>query len=199
MYSYAGTTDVQTASIVFFENNIFVTCGFAPGSNATGCVVQLELANDEMDVLLVPRSGISTTQCLQTPNQRDAYVNLTIIDMEDSDTVPFVVTQPTLLDDANSYTEMTGCTIPEPEEPLGAGAIVGIVFAALIVASVVVVVAVLLLVYRVQTGHWFKLREKDEEKLTVHFEKQLLVGDVKTKKKSKVKCWLYTYIIYHHQ
>ena len=190
MFCCTGTTDVQTAAIVFFQTNIFVTCVFALESDAVGCVLQLELANGEVDAFPVARSGVTTTQCLQSPNQRDAYVNLTVFDLEDGEdmgTVPFVVTQPTLLDDADSYTEMTGCGIPEPAEALSAGAIIGIVFAALIVASVLLVVAVLLLVYRVETGYWFKLREKDEEKLTVHFEKELLMGDVKPKKKSKVK------------
>lgn len=155
-----------------------------------GCVILLQLSIGADD-FFVPRSGANTTQCIQTLNQRDAYVNLTASDWEaneETGTVPFIITQPSVVEDAQTYTEMTGCDIPEPSAVLNAGAIAGIVIAVLLAGAVVLVVVILLLVYRVRTGQWFKLREKDEEKLTVHFEKELLMGNVKPKKKSKVKC-----------
>lgn len=154
-----------------------------------GCVIQLQLANSS-ESFTVLRSGPTGSECIQAQNQRDAYVNLTASDFEangDVGTQPFLIVQPTVLENAGTYSRMTGCVIPEPESALSAGAIAGIVIAVLIVGAVVVLVVVLLLVYRVRTGHWFKLREKDDEKLTVHFEKELLMGEVKPKKKSKVR------------
>ena len=66
------------------------------------------------------------------------------------------------------------------------GAIAGIVIAVLVVGAAVVTVVVLLLVYRVKTGHWFRLESGDEH-MTANFEKTLLVDDSKLKAKKKSK------------
>jgi hypothetical protein len=167
-----------------------------------GCVLLLQLpTNPEM--FFVPRSGDTVTMCVLTENQPDAYLNITVVDRElngSDGTVPFIILDPLVLETAELYTLMTGCDIivPELTSTLSAGAIVGIVFAALIVGAVILVVIILLLVYRIRTGHWFKLREKDEEKLTVHFEKELLMGDIKPKKKSKVVIIVTTSHALHH-
>ena len=41
------TTDVQTASVLFFETFVFINCTFASGSLALGCAVTLELVEGE--------------------------------------------------------------------------------------------------------------------------------------------------------
>ena len=194
--STAGTTDVQAAQIVLFETNVFITCTFALGTNARGCVVTLLLLNSS-ESFYISQSGQSGSHCNQTMNQGDAYVNFTAVDIESNGDrgtgVLYVL--PQIIEDVGAYTGMTGCVIPEPEtaqpppqpEPaLTPGAIAGIVIAVVIVGAVVLVVIILLLVYRVRTGHWFKLREKDDANLILHFEKELLVGDEKPKKKAKV-------------
>ena len=186
----SGTTDVQTARIIFFQNNIYVTCTFASNSNARGCRFKFVLANqNEVEPFFISRSSSTVSQCNVTMNQRRAYVNFTVTDVEangTNGTRPIVLDNRTDIDSLNSaaeYFSVTGCTIPEPESPLSAGAIAGIVIAALILAAMVVCVVVVIVVYRVKTGEWFKLREKDEDKLTVLFEKELLMGNTKPKRK----------------
>ena len=61
--------------------------------------------------------------------------------------------------------------------------------AALLLVLGALLVLTLLIVYRVRTGQWFKIKvDDDDELLTVHFEKKLLMGDLKPPKtKSKVQ------------
>lgn len=186
-----GTTDVQTATILHFENNIFVTCTFASNSDASGCSVQLMLVSGtEFFSLTRPGSSVSVSSCSQTRNQLSAYINRTARDIEADGSMGtgVILLQPSdiiEIDDVNSYTGQTGCSVPVPGTTLGAGAIAGIVIAVLIIGVVVLGVIVIVVVYRIRTGQWFKLREKDDEGITVHFEKELLMGDMKPKKKSK--------------
>ena len=192
---FVGTTDLQVASVIFFENNIFVTCTFASDSIALGCAIQLVLVNaTEPEQLLVLQSGTNVSQCNQTMNQRDAYVSILAGDYEDNGelgTEPLLL-EPLVLTDADSYMSWTGCDIPQPvPDPgpaLSSGAIAGIVIGFVIaVGAVVLGLVVVVLVYRVKTGHWFKFKEMgDDQKLTLHFEKELLMGNVKPKRKSKV-------------
>ena len=59
------------------------------------------------------------------------------------------------------------------------GAIAGIVLAiiACVIIAVAIAIVVAILVYKLRTGKWFKLRHKDEDKLTVDFEKSWLMDD----------------------
>lgn len=171
-----------------------MTCSFASESSSQGCVILLQLSSST-ELLYVARSGRNGSQCNQTENQADAYVNITASDWEANGNVGSgaYLLQPTLVDDEGVYFTLTGCMLPQPPDPitvstLSGGAIAGIVIAAVVVGAAVLVVAVLLLVYRVRTGHWFKLREKDDDKFTVHFEKELLMGEAKPKKRYKVRC-----------
>ena len=69
------------------------------------------------------------------------------------------------------------CNYNPPPPP---GAIAGIVLAiiAFVVIAVAIAIIVAILVYKLRTGKWFKLRHKDEEKLTVDFEKEWLMDPV---------------------
>lgn len=113
-----GTTDTQNASIVFFENNVFFTCGFASNSDARGCVFVLTLVNGTETFTLVRANSIAT-QCNQTMNQLDAaFVNLTVRDVEADDSpgqtaLPVLPQELTELMDAVTYTSQTNCAIPE--------------------------------------------------------------------------------------
>lgn len=137
------------------------------------------------ETFFIPKSTSPPTQCNQTMNQADAFVSLIAVDRNAdgslSSQAPIVV-QPTVIDDVDTYTSMTGCSIPEPSSPLSGGAIAGIVIAVLIVGAVVLGVVAIVVVYRIRTGHWFELRERDDERLTVHFEKELLMGETKKRK-----------------
>lgn len=77
------TTDVQTASILFFETFVSLNCTFASGSMALGCVVTLELGEvGEQEgregegrerFWLQRQSGSSmVSQCNTTDNSRSA-------------------------------------------------------------------------------------------------------------------------------
>ena len=186
-----GTTDVQQAGIIFFENNIFLNCTFASNSDARGCEFQLELVNrTDTFFLSQPQSESGASQCNQTMNQADAYVRLVAVDREADGTSSMalpIMLEPLVIENADKYMSLTGCSIPEPRSPLSGGAIAGIVIAVLVVGAVVLGVVVVVVVYRIRTGHWFKLKEKDDEKLTVDFEKSLLMGEPKPRKKSKVQ------------
>ena len=85
------TTDVQTASALFFETFVFLNCTFGSGSLARGCVFTLQLEEEEgeqgeieggsegegeevgREVFWVRRengSAVSSSQCNRTENSR---------------------------------------------------------------------------------------------------------------------------------
>lgn len=190
---YIGTVDLQAASITFFENNIFVTCTFASDSTASGCAIQLVLVNTTEVFVVFQSVTNNVSLCNQTMNQRDAYISISAGDFENNGDLgtELILLEPLVLTDADSYTSWTGCDIPQPvtlSTGAIAGIVAGVVIAVLIVGAVVLALVVVVLVYRVRTGHWFKFTEMDDDqKLTVHFEKELLMGNVKLpRKKSKV-------------
>ena len=80
------TTDVQTASILFFETFVFIDCTFGSGSLARGCVVTLELGEgegegEEREVFWLERESGSTvaSQCNRTQNSRSVRPPVYII------------------------------------------------------------------------------------------------------------------------
>ena len=84
-----------------------------------------------------------------------------------------------------SYTILYFATLKAYPCSFCVGAIAAIVIAIFIFGVVVVCVVLVVVVYRIKTGEWFKLREKDDDKLTVLFEKELLMGNLRTKTKKK--------------
>ena len=192
---FVGTTDVQTASIVFFETNIYMSCTFASNSNARGCLFQLQLFDqNEVEVFSLPRSSSAVSQCAQVMNQPAAYETIMVSEEEASGNITTVVVlEPTVLENNETFVSLTGCTLPEPPtslsppSSLSAGAIAGIVIAALIIGAAILSVVIVLLVYRVKTGHWFKLRDEEDE-VTMDIEKELFMREGKLKRKlSKVQ------------
>ena len=63
------------------------------------------------------------------------------------------------------------------------GAIAGIVLAilAFVVIAIAIALTVGVVVYKIKTGEWFKLKHKDDEKITVDFEKGLLMDEEQQK------------------
>ncbi len=121
--SLLGTTDTQIANITLFENNIFMNCVFATNSNALGCVFQLNVTNGTESFFL-PRSSSMTSQCNQTMNQPDAYEFPLFANDREADGgigTSAIMVEHVILEDAQSYTSNTGCTIPPPESRLSAG------------------------------------------------------------------------------
>ena len=110
---FSGTTDVQSAHIVFFENNIYISCTFASDSNAEGCMFQLTLSNGA-ETFDLPRSSSNVSRCTQTRNQPDAFIELTVSDRERDGMIGMQSIVPSILIlNRTSYTTLTGCSIPE--------------------------------------------------------------------------------------
>ena len=63
------------------------------------------------------------------------------------------------------------------------GAIAGIVLAILAFMAIAIAIALTIgiVVYKIKTGKWFKLKHKDDEKITVDFEKGLLMDEEQEK------------------
>ena len=83
----AVTTDVQTASILFFETFVSIGCTFAAESQALGCVVTLELGEEgegggggegvgrETFWLQRERGSSDVSQCNRTANSRSVCLS----------------------------------------------------------------------------------------------------------------------------
>ena len=118
---FADTTDVQTAHIMFFENNIFLTCSFAVGSTATGCIFLFQVNQNgtvvEIEEFMVLCSGPGGSQCSIITNQRNGYMNLSVLDLEQDGTQGQIVltSGEIMLETEDEYTQLTGCSIPRGE------------------------------------------------------------------------------------
>ena len=120
---FTGTTDVQIGQVVFFENNIFLTCSFAGGSTATGCIFQFQVNQNgtetavEIEEFVVLRFGVDGSQCNVSANQRNGYMDLFVKDLEQDGMRGQVLLTPReiVLETEAEYTELTGCSIPRGE------------------------------------------------------------------------------------
>ena len=77
----AATTDVQSASAVFFESNIMLECVFAVGSSATGCLFVFtrlsgELAENVTVLYDGTQGGLYNTSCNQLSQTRCGQYDL---------------------------------------------------------------------------------------------------------------------------
>lgn len=117
LYFSADTSDVQTARVVFFENNVFLTCSFASGSLATGCVFTfLVNQNGTGTEQFMVQQSMGSQQCNVTTNQRNGYLDISVLDLEaDGLSLGAVVlsVNTELVNSEAEYTQMTGCTIPQ--------------------------------------------------------------------------------------
>ena len=113
-----GTSDVQSASVILFDTNVFLNCSFANGSPAVGCMFIFRansLNGTENEEFFVLRS-MGGQLCNVTDNQLSGYTNIVVFDLE-SDGVS-VTPVPIIVDiipvgSEDVYTEMTGCTVQQ--------------------------------------------------------------------------------------
>lgn len=112
---YTDTSDVQQASLTFFENNIFMTCSFADVVTSQGCVFNLTLANGtELFYLARDPSESMASQCNVTSSQRGAYVSFEVMDWElDGSFGSFRIRipDPPVIEVEADYTQLTGCVV----------------------------------------------------------------------------------------
>ena len=71
----AATTDVQSASVVFFESNIMLECVFAVDSSATGCLFVFTRLSGELSENVTvlydgTQGGLYNTSCDQLSQTR---------------------------------------------------------------------------------------------------------------------------------
>ena len=112
----ADTSDVQTAEVVFFENNVFLSCSFADDSSAVGCVFTFQVnQNGTGNEQIVLMQSVGGQQCNTTANQRNGYTEIFVQDLE-SDGVSMgqlsLPAEVTLLESAAEYSQLTGCSVP---------------------------------------------------------------------------------------
>lgn len=116
---FADTSDVQTAQVVFYENNVFLSCSFADDSSASGCVFTFQVnqngTGNEQFVLL---QSVGGQQCNTTDNQQNGYTEISVQDLEDvvMDQLSLgqlsLLAEVTVLDSAADYSQQTGCSVP---------------------------------------------------------------------------------------
>ena len=119
--THTVTSDVQQASITFFQNNIFMMCTFANTITALGCIFNLTLTNST-EMFYLPRDEMAmVSQCNISSSQRMAYTSIEVMDWE-SDGNPGTLRIPIMpvvvSDDAN-YTQLTGCVVESKSYGIG--------------------------------------------------------------------------------
>lgn len=113
----SDTSDVQRGRAVFFENNVFLTCSFAGGSEALGCVFVFQVnQNGTGTEEFVVLQSMSSRQCNVTGNQMNGYTDLFVFDLMSGGIgqVALAVDATPVSSEAD-FTAMTGCTVPQGE------------------------------------------------------------------------------------
>ena len=115
MYVHSDTSDVQQASLTFFENNIFMTCIFADVVTSQGCVFNLTLANGT-ELFYLPRDPTDSmvTQCNVSSSQKGAYSSFEVMDWKlDGSFGSFRIRipNPPIIEPESDYTRLTGCRV----------------------------------------------------------------------------------------
>ena len=105
------TSDVQTAQVVFFENNVFLTCMFANGTETQGCRFTFQVNNNATDneIYTVLRSE-GGQQCNTTINQRNGYEDISVLDAELISQLSLAV-ETMVVSSEVEYVDLTGCRI----------------------------------------------------------------------------------------
>lgn len=94
---------------------MFLSCAFAEGSTARGCVFTLEVnqngTGSDQFVLLQSLGG---QQCNVTSNQRNGYMDISVLDLESDGVTQGQLTMmldAMVLESGAEYTQLTGCTL----------------------------------------------------------------------------------------
>jgi len=107
--------------VVFFKNNVFLSCRFANGSGAKGCVFLFNANLNESGSTSInefrvslPSNDYRGNQCNASDNQRNGYMRFTVMDVEEDGSVG-VVSLPVAVREVvteEEYRQQTGCSIP---------------------------------------------------------------------------------------
>ena len=105
---------MQSAQVVFFKNNIFLSCSFARQTAARGCAFrfQVNLNQTEPEEFEVLRS-MEGQQCNISANQQSGYMDISVMDIE-SDMVKagvLISVETIVVESESNFTELTGCTV----------------------------------------------------------------------------------------
>ena len=82
---HADTTDVQSSTITGSDHQLNVTCFFAEGTQARGCVVRLERSGGVV-YQMIPRVNETAKGVVRTEFSVDCY-NISVVDWEEDGSV----------------------------------------------------------------------------------------------------------------
>ena len=99
---------VQSAEVIFYQNDVLLKCVFAKRTLSRGCVFRFS-----QEKILLPRDHKDTvlSQCNFTMNRRSAYVDVSVINIESDGSEGSHVTTPVVreIKDPLHFTLETGC------------------------------------------------------------------------------------------
>ena len=85
LYMHVDTTDVQTSTITGNDHQLNVTCFFAEGTQARGCVVRLERSGGVV-YQMIPRVNETAKGVVRTEFSVDCY-NISVVDWEEDGSI----------------------------------------------------------------------------------------------------------------
>ena len=97
----ADTTDVQSSTITGSDHQLNVTCFFAEGTQASGCVVRLE-GSGGVVYQMVPRVNETAKGVVRTEFSVDCY-NISVVDWEEDGSVGSLQGVPVILNTSLNF------------------------------------------------------------------------------------------------
>ena len=126
MHCYTATSDLQSAQVVFFGNNIYLRCVLARNSPALGCSIRLTLATNTngtepdatFDLLQTGApNDVMLSNCTSSTNRREAYDEERVVGVviREDDVMASVVIPVAISEEvsADNFTRITNCTLPQ--------------------------------------------------------------------------------------
>ena len=99
---------VQSAEVIFYQNNVLLKCVFAKRTLSRGCVFRL---SQEKFLLLRDHEDTVLLQCNFTMNQLSVYMDVSVINIESDESEGSYVITPAVreIKDPLHFTLATGC------------------------------------------------------------------------------------------
>ena len=115
-HTHTVTTDVQSASLIFFENYIYLSCSFASSSQAQGCAFIFAASSNTTEWFNVSQS--ESRLCAQLQNMGNEYTSIIALDWESDGSYG---SQPIGIDvnrsaSSGEFMQVTGCSLPSKTE-----------------------------------------------------------------------------------